>query len=153
MLPDDYVIPPIVSCLRFFQAFAKAREQFGLGRIYFFGGGSERKPRCAIHLGKFREAPTAGRPFHSKGIAYDFFGVEVSGRSERVNGFSARLSDGSEMSEWSVDDCAGFFGELALRGGERIFIVGELAFRNRPRSRILFRPKRSTGMHEKNFQL
>ena len=64
---------------------------------------------------------------------------------------SRRLPDGLERQELALDRVAHLLLEFSLRRGEWLFVVGELAFWNRPGPVIFFGPERAARMDEQHF--
>ena len=45
-----------------------------------------------------------------------------------------------------------FFGDLAPRRGQHVFVLPDLAFRDRPGALVLACPQRTAGMDEQHFE-
>src|SRR5262245_23850497 len=69
-----------------------------------------------------------------------------------MHDLAALLLDRRQRRERALCDEAGFLGEFALRGRERIAVGFDQAFRNAPGAGVLLRPERSAGMRKKYFR-
>jgi len=63
----------------------------------------------------------------------------------------AGLPEWIEGDELASDVMASLLGELAKRALERVFVLGELTLRNRPRALVLARPEGTAGMREQHL--
>ena len=95
-------------------------------------------PLGVVDLGVVADRAGPLRPFQGEGVAHDPFGSETGLGCEDRDDLSRGLPEGTEpevVGRWCRSPH--LFGELALRGGQRILVWKVFALGDRPRAGIL----------------
>ncbi len=126
-------------------------EEWQLFRTDVRPGAIEREPIATIYFGNLDAPARARRPLDLAGIARKVFGITVPCKRPRGHDLSTLLANGTEFEERTRRNKARLFVELPPRSREWFFAGIVLALRDRPRTTMLLRPYRPTGVHEKHL--
>jgi len=115
-------------------------------------GAVEVEPGDTINFWEFLPATGLRRPLDGEQIAAERIGIEMTADGPGDDPFATGLPDLTERHESTVDRLSHFFFEFPSRRRQRILSFAELAFRDRPRPVVLFRPERPAWVREQHLE-
>src|ERR1700730_3990076 len=127
----------------------KAVEQGALGFIDLIAGRCQVEPFRAIDFGKSLLAAASWRPFDLESVALNCPHIQVEIGGESLDDLAAALSNLAQGGKRHRQFNTEFFSKFPSSRAFCHFVSGKFAFRNRPRTEVLFPPKQSSRMNQK----
>src|SRR6185437_686460 len=140
-----------VTCGIAAQRCAERSQERRLGCKDSFAGVVDREPLAAIDLRNFNHAFGTRRPLDLAADTAQLVRIAIALKGPRLHQLAAQLANRAERKEFPVGDETGLFLKFALCGIERLFVVKELAFRNRPSALVFGLPEWTPRVGEENL--
>jgi len=113
----------------------------------------ERKPPGAVDFRKRLTLPASRRPFELERIRAHGGDVQIAFNGKALHNLAAFLLHVAKIGHRALRCGTKLLLELATRSDQDILASLRLAFRDRPRAKILLGPERSPGMNEQHVDV